>query len=194
MVPASIARTPSFARSLRRSGTSAPMPPICMPIEPRLANPHSANVAMVNERGSSAAFSAPKRDVGDHFVERHARAQQVADGQAVVPRHADEPRHGREEVAENLPQLAGNPVKACNGRAPSRAGMSSSATSARKLMSMMATFMASLPPSMVPRAMAPIRFSSLCSSSLGMTTCLRWPGFRSRAPASWPSEWFPAKS
>ena len=37
-------------------------------------------------------------------------------------------------------------------------------------MSMMATFMASLPPSMVPRAMAPMRFSSLCSSSLGMTT------------------------
>ena len=35
---------------------------------------------------------------------------------------------------------------------------------------MMATFMASLPPSMVPRAMAPIRFSSLCSSSLGITT------------------------
>ena len=48
--------------------------------------------------------------------------------------------------------------------------MSSSATSAKKLISMMATFMASLPPSMVPRAIAPIRFSSLCSSSLGMTT------------------------
>ena len=37
-------------------------------------------------------------------------------------------------------------------------------------MSMMATFSASLPPSMVPRAIAPMRFSSLCCSSLGMTT------------------------
>ena len=45
--------------------------------------------------------------------------------------------------------------------------MSSSATSARKLMSMMATFMASLPPSMVPRAMAPIRFSSCVQLVLG---------------------------
>ena len=48
--------------------------------------------------------------------------------------------------------------------------LSSRATRARKLMSMMATFMASLPPSMVPRAMAPMKFSSLCNSSLGMTT------------------------
>ena len=59
IVPASIARTPSRARSLRRSGTSAPMPPICIPIDPRLANPHSAKVAMVKERGMSVAFCAP---------------------------------------------------------------------------------------------------------------------------------------
>ena len=52
-VPASIARSPRRARSWRRSGASAPMPPIWMPIELKLANPHSANVAMVNERGSS---------------------------------------------------------------------------------------------------------------------------------------------
>ena len=37
-------------------------------------------------------------------------------------------------------------------------------TRARKLMSMMATLKASAPPSMVPRAMAPMRFSFLCSS------------------------------
>ena len=55
------------------------MPPICMPMEPRLANPHKANVAMVNERGSSVAFCAPRRDIGDHLVQRHARAEQVAD-------------------------------------------------------------------------------------------------------------------
>ena len=34
----------------------------------------------------------------------------------------------------------------------------------------MATFIASLPPSIVPRAIAPIRFSSACNSSFGMTT------------------------
>ena len=41
-VPASRARSPSRARSLRRSGTSAPMPPIWMPIELKLAKPHRA--------------------------------------------------------------------------------------------------------------------------------------------------------
>ena len=110
MVPASMARTPSLAKSLRRSGTSAPMPPICMPMELRLANPHRAKVAMVKERGASVAFCAPRRDVGDDFIERHARAEQVADGAAVVPGNADEPGNGREEEAENLAERAGNPV------------------------------------------------------------------------------------
>ena len=41
-VPASSARSPSRARSCRRSGASAPMPPIWMPIELKLAKPHSA--------------------------------------------------------------------------------------------------------------------------------------------------------
>ena len=68
------------ARSLRRSGTSAPMPPICMPMEPRLAKPHSAKVAMVKERGSSVRLLRAQADVGDDFIERHARAEQVADG------------------------------------------------------------------------------------------------------------------
>ncbi|MND04750.1 hypothetical protein D3C83_251640 [compost metagenome] len=49
-VPASIARMPRRARSPRRVGASAPMPPICMPIDAKLAKPHNANVAMVNER------------------------------------------------------------------------------------------------------------------------------------------------
>src|SRR6185503_10897464 len=41
-VPAIIARRPSRARSCLRSGASAPMPPIWMPTELRLANPHNA--------------------------------------------------------------------------------------------------------------------------------------------------------
>ena len=59
IVPASMARTPSLARSFLRSGTSAPMPPICMPIDPRFAKPHKANVAIVNDRGARVAFSVP---------------------------------------------------------------------------------------------------------------------------------------
>ena len=43
-------------------------------------------------------------------------------------------------------------------------------TMARKLISMIATLKASCPPSMVPRAMEPMRFSFLCSSSVGMWT------------------------
>ena len=43
-------------------------------------------------------------------------------------------------------------------------------TRATKLMSMMATLKASWPPSMVPRAMAPMKFSFLCSSLGGMWT------------------------
>gem|GEM_PF-3774951 len=40
--PATIVRTPSRAKSCWRSGTMPPIPPIVIPIEPILANPHSA--------------------------------------------------------------------------------------------------------------------------------------------------------
>jgi hypothetical protein len=56
MVPASMARRPSWARSLRRLGTRAPMPPICMPMEPTLAKPQRAKVAMEKVRGASVDF------------------------------------------------------------------------------------------------------------------------------------------
>ena len=39
MKPASIAREPSLARSSRRDGAIAPMPPIWMPIDAKLAKP-----------------------------------------------------------------------------------------------------------------------------------------------------------
>src|SRR5881396_3527648 len=58
-VPAIMARNPSRARSCLRSGTSAPIPPIWMPTELMLAKPHSANVAMVNDTGSSCALIGP---------------------------------------------------------------------------------------------------------------------------------------
>src|SRR2546422_8257440 len=62
MVPASMARTPSRASSPFLLGASAPMPPIWIPIELKFAKPHSAKVAMVNERGSSAAFCGPSME------------------------------------------------------------------------------------------------------------------------------------
>ena len=88
-VPASIARRPSRARSWRRSGASAPMPPIWMPIELKLAKPHSANVAIVNDFGSSVVLERPELRVGHELVEHHARAEQVADRRRVLPRHAE---------------------------------------------------------------------------------------------------------
>ena len=65
---------------------------------------------MVKERGSERGFLRAERDVGDDFIERHARAEQVADGAAVVPGNADEPGDGRKDEAEDLAERAGNPV------------------------------------------------------------------------------------
>src|SRR5215831_4010634 len=58
-VPASMARKPRRARSCLRSGASAPIPPIWIPTELTLANPHSANVAIVKDTGLSVAFIGP---------------------------------------------------------------------------------------------------------------------------------------
>src|SRR6267142_4787572 len=59
IVPASMARMPNLASWLRCSGASAPMPPIWMPIELKLAKPQRAKVAMAKVRGSSAPFMRP---------------------------------------------------------------------------------------------------------------------------------------
>src|SRR5258707_10928458 len=57
MVPASMARRPSWARSLRRLGTRAPMPPICMPMLPALAKPQRAEGGMGKLGGVSGGLS-----------------------------------------------------------------------------------------------------------------------------------------
>ena len=103
-VPASIARMPRRARSWRRVGASAPMPPIWMPIELKLAKPHNANVAIVKERGSSAGLHRAELRVGDELVERHARAEQVPDRRRITPGDAHAPRNGCEDPSENLLQ------------------------------------------------------------------------------------------
>ena len=48
-------------------------------------------------------------DVSDDFVERHARAQQVADGACIVPRDADQPGDGCEDKAKDLAEARGEP-------------------------------------------------------------------------------------
>jgi hypothetical protein len=55
-VPASSARNPSLARSFLRCGMRAPIPPICMPTEPRFAKPQRAKVA-IETIGAIECFS-----------------------------------------------------------------------------------------------------------------------------------------
>ena len=50
-MPAIMARMPIRDRSLRRAGAIPPIPPIWIAIELKFANPHSAYVAMMTERG-----------------------------------------------------------------------------------------------------------------------------------------------
>ena len=87
------ARAP--ARRCRRSGCRSTQ---------KLAKPHSANVAMVNDRGSSDVLERPELRVGDELVQHHARAEQVADRRRVAPRHAEAPGDRREHPAEDLLQ------------------------------------------------------------------------------------------
>jgi len=62
IVPASMARTPSLVNSPLLFGASELMPPISMPIVPRLAKPHNANVAITYDRGSRDDFCAASMD------------------------------------------------------------------------------------------------------------------------------------
>src|SRR6476646_10869961 len=50
-VPTNMAFSPRRARSDLRDGASAPMPPICMAIELRLAKTHNAKVAITTASG-----------------------------------------------------------------------------------------------------------------------------------------------
>lgn len=50
IVPATSARTATLARSVFRDGANGLKPPIWIPIEPMLAKPHNAYVAIISER------------------------------------------------------------------------------------------------------------------------------------------------
>ncbi len=77
------------------------MPPICMPMEPRLAKPQRAKVAIEKVRGVRVALSCAELGEGDELVEDGAGAEEVADGRGVVPGDADEPGDGGAEDAED---------------------------------------------------------------------------------------------
>ena len=101
-VPASRARKPSRARSCRRSGARAPMPPSWMPIELKLANPQRAKLAITNERLEQVrSFKLAELLEGDQLVEHRARAQQPAHGAAVFPGHAHHVGDRRQDPAED---------------------------------------------------------------------------------------------
>jgi len=102
MVPAIIARRPNDASSRFLLGARAPISAdLYIPIEsPRLANPQSAKVAIVNERGSSTAFLRAKQRKRNQFIQRHTRAQQISNYSAVFPGNSDNPRNRRKHGAE----------------------------------------------------------------------------------------------
>ena len=153
-VPANIARSPSRARSCRRFGASAPMPPIWMPIELKLAKPQSAKVAIVNDCGSSDLLRAA----------RAARRRRTRSAPSACPagcrwpgrRATARPSPGdrREDPAEDL-------LQAEVRRGPSSA--LTSAISARNEMSMAPTLSARCSPSLVPRPAASMTLTSVCS-------------------------------
>ncbi len=83
------------------------MPPICIPMEPMLAKPQSAKVAMEKVRGESCDFCRPSCGVGDELIEHGAGAEQVADGGSLAPGDADEPGDGRADDTEDCVERVG---------------------------------------------------------------------------------------
>jgi len=110
MVPANMARTPSLARSVAPLGNQMHR---CRRFAFRWSRGWRSRTGKGGDgegaRREYGSLSA-QLDIGDDFVERHACAQEVADGAAVVPWNADEPCNRSKEEAENLAERAGNPV------------------------------------------------------------------------------------
>ena len=69
-VPANIARRPSRARSWRRPGASAPMPPIWMPMELKFAKPHKRKRADGERLRIERRLERTELRVGDELIER----------------------------------------------------------------------------------------------------------------------------
>src|SRR5437870_3240016 len=154
-VPANMARRPSRARSCRRFGASAPMPPIWMPSEPKFAKPHSANVQIVNDFGSSCALSGPSCE----YATNSLSAIRVPSRLPIVGAS----RHGTP-----IDQATGantHPKICCRLRFARPSSALTSAMSARNEMSIAPTFRARCSPSPVPRPAASITLTSVFSTS-----------------------------
>ena len=166
-VPASRARKPSRARSCRRSGARAPIPPSWMPIELKLANPQRAKLAITNDRSSSCRAELCRAPEGDQLVEHGARAEQPADGAAVLPGDAQQVGdRGQDPAEDRLERRVPN--------WPSPRLMR--AIRPRNAISMAAMLSARWRPSRVPRAAASSRLASGRSSA--GRTCPGSPGVR----------------
>ena len=188
MVPAIIALKPSRARSPRRDRRQ----------RAKTANldADGAEIGKAAKRkggdGERARiqrrFLRAEHGEGNQFIQHHARAQQVADGDAIVPRNSDDKGDGREEYSRK--SSPGSP-----GTRGSRAPRGHYARRpevelirkmmARKEISMAATFSARPRPSLVPLAAAS---STLLARSSWPAIRRRWRflELRSPAPASWP--------
>src|SRR5579884_3174672 len=91
-VPVIIARSPSRARSWRRVGANAPMPPTWMAMEEKFAKPQRANV-------------------GNELVQHHAGAEKVANGGRIAPAYPHKPGHRRENPAKDPLERIGSPAE-----------------------------------------------------------------------------------
>ena len=69
-----------------------------MPIEPKFANPQSANVEIAIERGSSdlSLIMPPSWPNAMNSLRTVRVPSKSADGGAILPRHAQQPSHRRE--------------------------------------------------------------------------------------------------
>ena len=154
-VPASRARKPSRARSCRRSGARAPIPPSWMPIELKLANPQRAKLAITNDRSMiGCSFSLPSSLKGNQLVEHRARAQQAARRRGSPPRARPAGRPPGREPSRRSP----------GATCPSKPSpMLIRAIRPRNAISMAAMLRARCRPSRVPRAAASRTLASLRS-------------------------------
>ena len=167
-----MARMPSRASSLRLLGASAPIPPIWMPMELKLAKPHSANVAMVNERGSSVAFIGPRNENATSSLSTMrvpSRLPMLAQSCHGTPITQATGANTQPKICCRLEGNQASPCGASQLCSPPRMPFEN-AINAKKAISMAPTLMASCRPSVVPRAMAPRKFSSLCITSSGIFT------------------------
>ena len=80
--------TPRVARSERLSRASAPIPPICMPIDMKLAKPHRAKVERKTDRGAQARlFHSGEFDASKEFRGEYLDSDQLPHPESFISVH-----------------------------------------------------------------------------------------------------------